>query len=71
MRRRSAVGRISEISLPSIWIEPEVTSISRLVILSRVVFPQPDVPEEDHGLPIVHAERDVPDGLGRPLVIGF
>src|SRR5581483_5669312 len=41
MRRRSLVGGMREIGWPSIRISPLLGSISRLIIFSVVVFPQP------------------------------
>src|SRR2546421_3269808 len=44
MRRRNKIGFSSSTFLPSIRIAPEVGSIKRLTMRSRVVLPEPEVP---------------------------
>src|SRR2546429_359012 len=44
MDRRSWTGSAARTSRPSTWMRPLLGSISRLIILSVVVLPQPDPP---------------------------
>ena len=46
-------------------IVPDVGSISRLIIRSVVVLPQPELPSEDDDLAGLDRERQVVDGDGR------
>ena len=59
-RRNSGAAR-ERMSVPSITISPEVGSISRLTILSRVVLPLPDVPEQHDELTRRDFERHIVD----------
>jgi hypothetical protein len=57
--RRSWTGSIFSTSVPSIRIRPPVGSMSRLIIRSVVVLPQPDGPDQDAELAVGHGEAQV------------
>src|ERR1700682_2047496 len=53
MRLRSKIGFSRKMFLPSIRISPEVGSIRRLTMRSRVVLPEPEVPTNIQVFPSV------------------